>query len=199
MAIDAAQPLDRRHWKKLTSPVLFERLVAKAHECLSNRFWGNGAIPDNTTSETLALDTIEDVLLGTAHWDPLQEPDPYPRLADIVASKVSNLVWSYRNRKAVLLTSDSEEPPSDTLEFEEILERASENSLVDRLLPFVETQPEIADYIRAAAKFCKRREIAEYLGVSVAEITNRQKRARRIFASHIPEFAQELSIASKCL
>lgn len=195
-SIENSHVLGREHWKKLTSPVLFERLVARAHELLGDRFWGNGAIPDGITPVDLALDAIEDVLLGVAGWDSERDPDPYFRLADIVNSKVSNLVWSYRNRRAKFLARELDEPVREATEFDAIYQEASDESFLQSLLEAARGNPDLGAYLIAASKFDKRRDIAGYLGVTVSEVTNLQKRARRLVARKAPECSNNLPAGS---
>lgn len=165
---------------------MFERLVAKAHEGLANKFWGNGAIPDGITPVDLALDAIEDVLLGAAGWDPEHNTDPYPRLVDIINSKVSNLVWGHRNRKAKFI-EEHNEPSSEAPEFEVLYQDAADGSLLELLLDAVKDSPELEAYVLAASQFDKRKDIAEHLGVSVSDVTNLQKRARRLVSRRFTE------------
>jgi len=173
--------MDRAHWKELTDKDLFEKVVASAHEALSNKFWGNGAVPDGTTAESLALDAMEDVMLGAAYWDPLENPSPFPVLAGIVRSKVANLVRSYRNRKARYLVG-GEEPGEADPAIVKLLDEASASSLLDRVEHAIGNDPDLTAYFSAACRFEKRSEIAVELRVSVSEVTNLQKRLRRVVA-----------------
>lgn len=190
--IATENPLDRTHWKKLTCPELFEKLVAKAREGLRGKFWGNGAIPDGTTGETLALDTIEDVLLGRASWNPETDPDPYHKLANIVDTKVANLVRSYRNRNAKFLAKEFDEPGSDDSDVAELLQTASTGTFMARVKETLSGFPELIEYVEAASVFDKRSDIATMLGVEPSEVTNRQKRVQRIFAGLADEFGVSL-------
>lgn len=176
----------------MTAPELFEKLVARARQGLNEKFWGNGAIPDGTTAETLALDAIEDVLLGRASWDPHLEPDAYRKLADIVDSKISNLVRSYRNRHAKFLEHESDEPGKDDELVAELLQAHSDGVFLAKVKEKLAGQEDLQAYVSAAALFDKRADIAVVLDVEPSEVTNLQKRVRRIFASLASEFGVKL-------
>ena len=176
----------------MTCPELFEKLVAKAREGLRGKFWGNGTIPDGTTDETLALDAIEDVLTGRATWDPDVDPDPYNKLANIVDTKVSNLVRSYRNRHAKFLSKESDEPGAEDSDVAELLQTASTGTFMARVQEDLKGDAELIAYVEAASVFDKRSDIATLLGVEPSEVTNRQKRVRRIFAGLAEEYGVSL-------
>lgn len=190
--IENGTPLDRAHWKKLTCPDLFEKLVAKASEGLKGKFWGNGAIPDGVTDKDVALDAMEDVLLGRAHWDPDTAPDPYQRLADVIDSKIANLVRSYRNRHVKCLATESDEPGANDREAAELLQQASFGTFLTKVKDVLKGQPELVEYVEAASVFDTRAEIATVLGIDPSDVTNRQKRVRRAFAGLAEEFGVRL-------
>jgi hypothetical protein len=106
-------------------------------------------------------------------------------------------VWSYRNRHAVFIASERDEPIATSDTIDALLQQASDDSLLETLLQVVHDRPELAEYIRAASLFEKRSEIADHLEVDVAEVTNRQKRVRRIFANALPEFLSQHQIINK--
>lgn len=180
------------HWDKLTAPELFERLVARARQGLNEKFWGNGAIPDGTTAETLALDAIEDVLLGRAAWDPNLEPSAYRKLADVVDTKLSNLVRCYRNKKAKLLAHESDEPGKEDQLVADLLQANSDGVFLAKVKEKLTGQEDLLAYVSAAAIFDKRADIAVVLDIEPSEVTNLQKRVRRIFASLALEFGVKL-------
>lgn len=176
----------------MTNPEQFERLVARARLGLKDKFWGNGAIPDGTTDESIVLDAVEDVLLGRASWNPQGEADPYRRLADIVDSKIANLVRSFRNKKAKFLKHESQEPGAEDMQVATFLDEASEGTFMEKVKEKLKGSQDLLEYVEAASVFDTRREIAEVLGVDPSEVTNRQKRVRRVFAGLGSEFGIEL-------
>jgi len=159
---------------------------------LRGKFWGNRAIPDGVTDKDVALDAIEDVLLGRASWDPDKTPDPYPRLADVIDSKIANLVRSYRNRHAKFLASESDEPGANDREAAELLLNASSGTFMAMVKEVLKGQPELIEYVEAASVFDTRAEIAAVLGIDPSDVTNRQKRVRRAFAGLAEEFGVRL-------
>ena len=136
----------------------------------------------------IALDAIEDVLLGRANWDPETAPDPYQRLADVIDSKIANLVRSYRNRHSKFLGSESDEPGANDQEAAELLQDASSGTFLAKVKNVLHGQPDLVEYVEAASVFDTRAEIAAVLGIQSSDVTNRQKRVRRAFADLAGEF-----------
>lgn len=159
---------------------------------MRGKFWGNGAIPGGVTDVDLALDAIEDVLLGRASWRPDIDPDPYQRLADVIDSKIANLVRSYRNRNAKVLDEDAEEPGTNDREVAQLLQGASSGTFMAKVKSVLTGQPELIEYVEAASVFETRADIAAVLDIDPSEVTNRQKRVRRAFAGLAEQFGVRL-------
>lgn len=111
---------------------------------------------------------------------------------DIVDSKVSNLVRSFRNRKAKLLANESDEPRDYDAEVAEMLQTASAGKFLSKVKTALQSHPELIEYVEAASLFDKRSDIATLLEIDPSEVTNLQKRVRRIFAGLAGEFGVSL-------
>lgn len=120
------------------------------------------------------------------------EPDAYRKLADIVDSKLSNLVRSYRNRHAKFLKHESDEPGKDDECVAELLQAHSDGVFLAKVKEKLAGQEDLLAYVSAAAIFDKRTDIAVVLDVEPSEVTNLQKRVRRIFANLALEFGVKL-------
>lgn len=132
------------------------------------------------------------MLLGRASWHPDIDPDPYHRLADVIDSKIANLVRSYRNRNAKVIATDAEEPGAHDQEVARLLQEASSGAFMARVRIVLADQPELLEYVEAASVFETRADIASVLGIKPSDVTNRQKRVRRIFADLAEEFGVRL-------
>jgi hypothetical protein len=171
---------------------LLKRLALHADCKLARLRWRGvqgGSPPRGVQGQDIAADAITAVIEGTRAWDPKAQPDLLKHLRSVVDSIVSKLVNSFDNRSTRRLgppgvgdesssayeVTGSESDPAELVSSREaaekfrapIIEALQEDGLAYQVFECLE------------ADITKPSEIADYLGLSVADVNNAQKRIRR--------------------
>lgn len=171
---------------------ILKRLTLHADRKLARLRWRGvqgGSPPAGIQGEDVATDAITSVIEGTRAWDPKAQPDLLKYLRSVVDSMVSKLVNSVDNRKMRRLgppgTSDESSPAYEAAGREpDPAELAASREAAEKFRgPIVEAlkDDELAYQVFECleADITKPSDIAEYLGLSVGEVNNAQKRIRR--------------------
>jgi DNA-directed RNA polymerase specialized sigma24 family protein len=171
---------------------LLKRLTLHADRKLARLRWRGvqgGAPPGGVRAEDIASDAITAVIAGTRTWDPKSQPDLLRYLRGVVDSMISKLVNSFDNRRTRRLG-----PPGGSGEASSAHEAAGREPDPAELAssreaaeafraPIVEAlkDDDVAYQVFECleADITKPSDVAEYLGLSVAEVNNAQKRLRR--------------------
>ena len=156
--------------------------------------WGRGGRPPGGIEPAdIAADAILSVIAGERTWNQTKQPCFLTFLKGIVDSKVSHLVESCDNRVSIRLTdrTDHEDCPcssrNDTRPPDEIV---ADSELAAKfraeMLAAIEGDQLATQLFECfEADITNRSEIAEVLGVSVADVDNARKRlARRVEKGH---------------
>jgi RNA polymerase sigma factor (sigma-70 family) len=174
---------------------LVERLALHASSRLRRLRWRGvpeslgGKTPGGIEAADLAQWTIVDVIEGKRKWDPATDPDFLKFLQSVVDSKVSHLVDAVENRKSRrLVPASADDESSDAYELEAggstpadlVANRESAEKFRASVLKCLEGDDLAYKVLECLdAEYTKPTEIAEMLGISVADVYNAQKRMRR--------------------
>ena len=171
---------------------ILERLTYHALCKLSRLRWrgvANGPAPGGIQPEDLAATAIELVLLGKRTWDEATQPDLAKFLMGVVDSRISSLVGSLENRKSRRLSPPGAGEESAAVDdFADwgadaanlVVRREEQEAFRTAALKAIEGDEQAFQVFECLeADITKPADIAAYLGVSVEEIYNVQKRLRR--------------------
>lgn len=171
---------------------LLKRLTLYADRKLVRLRWRGiqgGAPPRGIQAEDLAAEAITRVIEGKRAWDQQEQPDVLQFLKGIVDSLVSQLVNSFDNRRTRRLgpTGVGEEGSAaptfagrelDPAQF--VADREAAERFRAPILKALEGDAVASQVFECLeADITKPSEIAEYLGISVTDINNAQKRLWR--------------------
>jgi DNA-directed RNA polymerase specialized sigma24 family protein len=173
---------------------LLKRLALHADRKLARLRWRGvqgGPPPRGIQGEDIAADAVTAVIEGTRTWDQKAHPDLLKYLRSVVDSMISKLVNSVDNRKTRRLgppgTRDDESSPAYEAVGREPdpAELAANREAAEGFrAPIVEAlkDDELAYQVFECLEsdINKPADIAEYLGLSVGEVNNAQKRIRRM-------------------
>jgi DNA-directed RNA polymerase specialized sigma24 family protein len=180
-------------------PEIVDRLTLHAVYKLRNLAWRGvswrrgGRPPGGIEPADIAADAIVSVIAGERTWNQTKQPCFLTFLKGIVDSKVSHLVESCDNRVSVRLTyrtdqddcpcsgKNDQRPPDDIVADGELTAKFRAE-----MFAAVEGDQLAAQLFECFdADITNRSEIAEMLGVSVADVDNARKRlARRVEKAH---------------
>jgi DNA-directed RNA polymerase specialized sigma24 family protein len=174
---------------------LVERLTLHASSKLRRLHWRGvsgslgGKTPGGIEAVDLAQSAILDVIEGKRTWDPQADPDFLKFLQGVVDSKVSHLVEGLENRKSRRLGPASagdensgayEVEASGPSPAELVVNRDSAETFRAAVIKCLEGDDLAYKVLECLeAEYTKPSEIAEMLGISVADVNNAQKRLRR--------------------
>lgn len=123
-------------------------------------------------AEDIALDATKKLLAGDRRWNPETDPNLLEYLRDVVDSLISHFLNGSPNRLERPFPEDGVDPA--------FFPSPDSNLIYDDLLASVVDEPELAAVLAAMADgHVTGGELAEALGISVAEVVNRRKRLRR--------------------
>jgi hypothetical protein len=171
---------------------LLKRLALHADRKIVRLRWRGvqgGPPPRGIQAEDIAADAIMAVMDGTRAWDPKAQPDLMKHLRGVVDSIVSKLVNLAENRTTRRLgtpgvgdesssayeAAGREPDPAELASNRE----AAENFRAPIVESFKDDGLAYQVFECLEADITKPSEIAEYLGLSVVEVNNAQKRIRR--------------------
>ena len=171
--------LDEKTWQ-----LYLKRLTVYAHKLIKSHYWRGelgGLVPSGKEAEDFAMDAILDVYTGKRAWDSNQEPDLLKHLFGVVKSMISNQSKKAQNKQDDRLDdnddyeeyAESSNDPSRLAEMEDV-------EYVVEVCDHLEDEPELLEVVECIMKGClKRAQIAECLGLTRDEVTNRRKRLNR--------------------
>lgn len=172
---------------------LVERLTLHAESKMRKLYWrglasGKGGKPPGAVGpDDMAAESITDFLEGRRVWNKSAEPELLRFLMDVIDSKVNHLAEKLENRVTRESESGTAEPPAarlvrhspapDVLLMESEALGRLRTAMIDGI-----GKDEIAGKVFDCldADITKPSEMAEVLGIPIADVNNAQKRLRRI-------------------
>lgn len=174
--------LDEQPWD-----LILKKLSARALVLMRRYHWKgelSGAAPAGTSAADLASEVVMDVYSGTRAWEPEVHGELYPHLCGILQSKLNNLSTSAENRQTSRGEQDEEAP--DTFEKRLTHRTAESNEFVAGFKHELRSAPKLVEYVDCIlGGLTVRRDIAEYLEVSVEEISQRKRQVETRLKQYI--------------